>query len=365
MGRPQAAPYAQAEMHAHPSAPQAEAPYVYSDGQGGGAVPPAGPTSQGVSIVSLAGAAMTIGLVVAAGLWGYDVAMRDVSGVPVVRALEGPMRVQPEDPGGLAAQHQGLAVNEVAAEGEAAAAADTLTLAPQAATLAEEDTPVDPSASMAVEAAPLDTAPVPDLATASDLAVAAALNVDGSEDDRAAAALALADAVAEGVAPLSALEPVTEAAPTPAPVETVVATRIPTSVPGVKTSPRPTRRPAGLAATAVESVSARAAGSPSTAPLAASATVAEIDPTSLAVGTRLVQLGAFDSPEIARSEWGKLADRFEDYFGDKARVIEEAQSGGKTFYRLRAHGFADLADARRFCSVLVAAKSACIPVVTR
>ena len=46
-------------------------------------------------------------------------------------------------------------------------------------------------------------------------------------------------------------------------------------------------------------------------------------------------------------------------------MIEQAQSGGKTFYRLRAMGFDDLSEARRLCSALTAAKASCIPVVTR
>ena len=50
---------------------------------------------------------------------------------------------------------------------------------------------------------------------------------------------------------------------------------------------------------------------------------------------------------------------------EKRRVIEKATSGGRTFYRLRAEGFADLPDARRFCAALVAEKADCIPVVTR
>lgn len=91
----------------------------------------------------------------------------------------------------------------------------------------------------------------------------------------------------------------------------------------------------------------------------------DIDPATLPAGTRLVQLGAFDSAEVAREQWDILSARFEDYMGGKSRVIEKAQTGGKTFYRLRAMGFADLADSRRFCSVLMAAKAACIPVATR
>ena len=81
-------------------------------------------------LTNLIGAALSLALVAGIGVWGYKLIIRDVSGVPVVRAIEGPMRVQPEDPGGQSADHQGLAVNAVAAEGVAAAPADRLVLAP-------------------------------------------------------------------------------------------------------------------------------------------------------------------------------------------------------------------------------------------
>ena len=91
----------------------------------------------------------------------------------------------------------------------------------------------------------------------------------------------------------------------------------------------------------------------------------EIDPASLPAGTRLVQIGAFDSAETARSEWTRLEARFGDFMDGKGRVIQQATSGGRTFYRLRAEGFVDLSDARRFCAAFVAEKVDCIPVVTR
>jgi hypothetical protein len=78
-----------------------------------------------------------------------------------------------------------------------------------------------------------------------------------------------------------------------------------------------------------------------------------------------VQFGAYDSPEIAREQWTKLAARFSEYLDDKDRVIEEATSGGRVFYRLRAHGFEDLSESRRFCAALVAEGADCIPVVSR
>ena len=55
--------------------------------------------------------------------------------------------------------------------------------------------------------------------------------------------------------------------------------------------------------------------------------------------------------------------QFGNYMTGKELVIQEAQTGGRTFWRLRAMGFEDLADARRFCSVLVSDGANCIPVV--
>ena len=76
-------------------------------------------------------------------------------------------------------------------------------------------------------------------------------------------------------------------------------------------------------------------------------------------------LGAFDSPEVARAQWDQLQTRFDAYLAGKKRIVQKATSGGRVFYRLRAMGFEDIADARRFCSALVAENADCIPVVTR
>jgi len=132
---------------------------------------------------------------------------------------------------------------------------------------------------------------------------------------------------------------------------------IPASVPGIARSPIPPSRPDTdlVAETAAREV--LAALSPGAG--------IEIDPDTLTPGTRLVQLGAFDDAAAARIEWDALAGRFSAHMDGKGRVIQAAESGGKTFYRLRVHGFRDEADARRFCSVLVAENATCIPVLIR
>lgn len=302
-------------------------------------------------LIHLTGAACSIALIVGMALWGYRLAVRDVSGVPVIRALEGPMRVAPSNPGGSIADHQGMAVNVVAAAGGAAGMPAEIILAPPPLDLTAEDaaglSPLDPVAvASSPGAAPLglrpEAVPQPDeigalIAEALPDAALAAPDAVSTQD---AVAMALAEALG-GAAPL---EPLAE-------VEAEVAS----AQPAVAGSVRPRARPqsdSGIVS-AVESVSAALALGP------------EIDPSTLTAGTRLVQLGAYDSAEIARAEWARVRGRFGDLMTGKSLVVQSAQSGGRTFYRLRAHGFEGEDDARRFCAALVAENAACIPVAHR
>lgn len=314
--------------------------------------PAAQPVGKTGKFVNYAGAAVSFALIVGVGVWGYKLLVRDVTGVPVVAAIDGPMRTAPEDPGGSQAAHQGLAVNNVAAEGEAAAPEDRLVLAPRPVELQAEDTPVMRMAE-AGEVAPVETPP--------EETVAAAVNLDEPADPveplDADDVLALAERIAANVEPLTPLAPAAE--PQPEPVVQASAGAISPAIPGVARSYRPNVRPAALNV-------ARPVTSPVTSSSTAlSSDAIEVSAASISAGTRLVQLGAYDSADVARVEWTKIAGRFGEYMEGKQRVIQQASIGGKTFFRLRVLGFADLSDARRFCSALVAENAACIPVVAR
>ena len=91
--------------------------------------------------VNMIGGACSVALIVGLGIWGYKLALRDVTGIPVFRAVEGPLRVAPKDPGGAVTMHQGLSVNAVAAAGTALPLPETLTLAPRGVEL----DPTDPA----------------------------------------------------------------------------------------------------------------------------------------------------------------------------------------------------------------------------
>ncbi len=291
------------------------------------------------SLAYLLGAFISIALLGGIALWGYQLVERDVSGVPVVRAASGEMRVRPEDPGGQLAQNTGLSVNTIAAHGTAAAPADRLILAPRPLDLAD------------VTVAELtDTAP--SVADTQQPLHQASLRTDPDVAN-------LVAALTEGESPLVNIQvdpaPSIIAAPVRVSLTSAAATE-PVLIARVDgpTSLRPRVRPVQLARPA-----------PAAPAVSRTAQVDELAPTRVPVGARLAQLGAFDSPTTARKEWQRLEARFGGYLAGKVRVVQQAESGGRTFYRLRAHGFKDQADARRFCAALLAERQDCIPVVMR
>lgn len=309
--------------------------------------------------VQYAGAATSIALILGVVVWGYKLAVRDVSGVPVIRALEGPARIAPEDPGGDLARHVGLSVNEVAGTGLAAPAPERVVLAPDPERLSDDDGPMSalrplPDVTRPARNAASDEA-VPASAPVAELPEGSAVALDAEAVPDPAAEAAEADVVAGVAAAAAAIPPA--AKPAAAPTASEV---IPATVPGVTRSPRPMKRPAkDLVANAIV---ADASGN---RPVAKPKPVTEVDPAKLAEGTRVVQIGAFDSPEIARKEWDRIAARFDPLLDGKQRIVQKATSGGRDFWRLRVAGFGNVDEARRFCAALVAEGANCIPTLAR
>ena len=271
------------------------------------------PRSFGLPLAKLgqwAGALCTVALVLGAGYWGYALAVRDAHGIPVVRAAMGPLRIAPQTPGGEVSAHQGLAVNAIPAAGLGAEPPQEITLAPQNGTLSAADLAAAPSIAPPPNL-PDDQADVPALSLTQ-------LPEDMPLSDEEAVVRALEMALAEGN---DFVEP---------PVEPV----------GMSTA-----SPARLAVDVAD--------------------IPEIDPAAIAPGTAMVQLGAFDDSAMARAEWANLQSRFAELMSGKALVVQEAQSGGRSFFRLRAHGFDGADDTRRFCAAILAENGTCLPVIQR
>jgi hypothetical protein len=266
----------------------------------------------------IGGAVSSVALILGLGLWGYNLAVRDVSGVPVMRALSGAMRIAPVDPGGQQALNQGLTVNAVAAMGSALPASDQITLAPAPASLGSEDL------------APAEMG--------EDEPVLIADAEDGSSSE--VALMEPSTTLPEFMTP----EP--EALDNPA---------------VIRTSLRPKSRPAayggGLKLKAVQTVAGTTAAAP--------AAVKTVEAASIPSGTPLVQFGVFESPEAAKERYATLLASFPEVMAGLTPMIEAAQSGGRNFYRLRVSGYQTLGEARDFCKGLPANATDCIPVVKK
>jgi len=282
---------------------------------------------------------MSVAMVAVGGYWGYEALKRQTLGVPVIAAPSEPFRVPPDDPGGVEADHMGLAVNEIAAGREAGPAAAQIILAPPPVDLIEDVTLlVTPEVEMPQAAPELDII-APDSFELIGPSAPPVADVPQATEDLITALLA--EALGESPnAPQPDLAPEVD--------------RIPMSVAGVTISLIPTPRPFTMDLSLAQVPSD-----------ASSDDAIEIDPSTLAAGDMVVQLGAFDSPDAARREWDRLAAQYDGFFEGRGRVIMAASSGGQEFFRLRVAGFDGVDDARRFCTALLAVGQACIPATIR
>ncbi len=137
--------------------------------------------------------------------------------------------------------------------------------------------------------------------------------------------------------PVKVAEPAPVAKPVePAKVETV-------EVKDVTVATKPTPAPAPKPVVKVEPKPA-----PKPTPVAASG------------GNYKVQLGAYGSDAEARQNWSKITGKHGDVVKGTP-VIVKADVNGKTYYRLRASGFASAAAAKSACATLTGRGQGCFP----
>jgi len=275
------------------------------------------------SIMHWLGSVVSAVLLAGGVYWAFSIASRDVTQIPVVSAQITPIREAPENPGGKATENQGLNVTQVAAM-ENPPVAETIVLAPVAQPLADEDLPTAERLQMASSI----------LATAQEVETELAVDMN-----------ALADAIIAGKKPLSDVQPMPvriEGANIEQALRLALAVdEKPSGISPPRTTIRPKLRPSATQA------AVRLPAAP-----------------AIAAGSALVQFGAYDSQSVAEQEWTRISAKLASFLGTQTRVIQEVESGGRKFYRLRAAGFNDIGEARRFCSA-VSEKAECYPVIAK
>ena len=275
------------------------------------------------------GAVLSLSLLAGAIGWSYKLVVRDINQIPIVRAQLGPLRVAPDNPGGLTAANQGLSVTQLAVN-EKPLLSDEINLAP-AAEILNEDT----SASLLREVDKLNQ--IEETYEIKEINAENTISLDGSSGAMKGETASKTESLVAQVAFSQKKVEIENAVS--------LALSITSEFDPSLTSLRPKTRPRSVQQNRELIVSK--------------------EPMSkLPIGSAIVQLGAFDSKSLAESEWRRFEKLLGSILAPKQMIIQKAESGGKIFYRLRASGFNDISDARQFCTA-ISDKVACIPVVTR
>lgn len=225
---------------------------------------------------------------------------------PVIEAARGPMRVRPENPGGM----------QLAGQNEDILSRD--------------------SSNRAGQLAPAPEAPAPQVLRARQQAAAAA-----------AAASAAANGAGTGAVPVSV--PAASAAPGDGAVPPAAAFPPVVAAAPVRPIPNPLASPPAPVTGPANAPAAEAARP--------SAVIEAARPS--APGRIQAQLAAVGSEQAAKSEWQRLNKRMPDVLAGRQPVVLKVDRDGKVMWRLRTGGFADQAQANAFCNQVKAKGANC------
>ncbi len=238
--------------------------------------------------------------------------------IPVIEADSRPLRVKPENPGGMQSAGAGDSILSGTENG-----ATPQTLAPPPEAPDPNGLRQQEQAIRAREAA--QSAPKPnDAAQALNKAGVVALNVPQPPDQDDASSPAAVSAPPQP-APVQIPAPAASSAPRIAHPSAPKPTKLASAAPIPTPHPTPTAKPAP------------------------------------AIGAHEVQLAAVSSEAAATAEWQRLSHMLPDLLGSRSPAVSQYTHEGHIYWRLRTGGFADAAEAKFFCTELRAKGLNCTP----
>ncbi len=98
---------------------------------------------------------------------------------------------------------------------------------------------------------------------------------------------------------------------------------------------------------------------PDTTKTDATKAVAAAKPAATGTGVASVQIGAFESQDIANKQYASIASSYGLFLGGTGKHIEKVDTDKGTFFRTSVTGFATPDKAKAFCSALKAAGHDC------
>ncbi len=85
----------------------------------------------------------------------------------------------------------------------------------------------------------------------------------------------------------------------------------------------------------------------------------EAKPQAGAGHSPMIQLAALPTEEAAHTEWTQLTKKMPDLLNDRQPNFSRIERDGRTYWRVRTAGFADVAQARSFCDRVRAKGAGC------
>lgn len=261
----------------------------------------------------LGAAVLAVGVAVAVGLRLVAGGGDSANGIPVISADQRPIKIRPDDRGGMQVPNQDKLVYGRLEQGDGDAKVERL--------LPAAEQPVPPPAAPMVPPKPVAPA-MPEVL-------------------KPAAPVAAPPVQTPAPVAVRPVEPMQAPAPVPVPAPAKVAS-----------APLPAPAPAPAPVKAAPVVAP--------APVAAPAPV--VKPTAVAGGDYLVQLGALRSAPDAEKEWGRIQRANADVLGGLKSDVVQVDLGAKgVFWRLRA-GPLNEQSARQVCGELKNRSQGCMVV---
>jgi len=304
------------------------------------------------------GVAVVASVAAGAAAWQYfgeDLMMDSDANIPLVRADEGPVKVQPESPGGMdVPDRDKLVYDRIDGSGEERSSVERLlpppeTPMPLPETPAQENAQAEPSGSEAMASGQADETPPPPPAPGGETDSASSGAAAGQAETPTVEEVLGAMRPPEAQDPQNIKTPAEPAPEAPAAAEPVK--------PATEVAEIDTKTPVTEAAKAQETAKA---AEPALKPAPAEMPVSKLE---VPAGFK-VQLAALRAEDAAMKEWERLSRRNKDLLGSlKPSVMRADLGAGKgIFFRLRAGPLPSEAEAKALCEKLKSRKVGCLIV---
>ena len=76
----------------------------------------------------------------------------------------------------------------------------------------------------------------------------------------------------------------------------------------------------------------------------------------------MVHLGSFKNKVLASADVENFVVRHKGYLTNKTVFLQKSETGGRSIYRMRAIGFSNISEMKKFCAIINSFGNDCVPI---